>query len=126
MIGGKKHGRKSRNAEANGNFPDFMVNLSCCRREIPTFVDKGSEYFVHFKASSHGRPDKTPKKPCCTVRPWLKDAESGALDDICSHHHLCSIWMQRLTLATNPHNPRVRNVREIQSWGPLPDTAAEK
>lgn len=52
-----------RNTEANGRFPDFMVNLSCYRREIPTLAGevKGSEYSVHFKASSHGSPDKTPK-----------------------------------------------------------------
>lgn len=46
MGGGERNTReKSRNAEANANFPDFMVNLSCCRREIPTLGGRRRRIF---------------------------------------------------------------------------------
>lgn len=65
------------------------------------------------------------KPPNMTLLSETLGAEKDALSNICSHHHLWSIWMQRLTLAANPHNPRVRNACELQSWRPLPDTARE-
>lgn len=49
-----------------------------------------------------------PRRPCSDKPPNMTllsetlEAEKDALSNICSYHHLWSIWMQRLTLATNP------------------------
>lgn len=84
--------------------------MACTRGETGR---KPHRFYAVFFLLLEGKSEEAnipsvPRRPCSDKPPNMTllsealGAEKDALSNICSHHHLWSIWMQRLTLATNP------------------------